>query len=155
MKDEHFVTVLEAREWDKIADTFEHVPAGRELKIQARKLDRMIVKTFKSFQDLFPVPKGAVQLSDLMSGKPVRSLKKFRKQQGKENRAIDKQYRRVLALAEKASREENGDLSRMEVRQIVQQMQARIRSLAVEKFNSILKKDNYFHFSKSKKKSAR
>jgi hypothetical protein len=146
MNDDRYILALEAREWFKQGNELQYqTPFARELRIQAQKLDRMVMDSLQSFADLFP-PRGQyATLRDLMLGDQRRSIKKLRKKQGRQNHAIDRQYKKLLGFAEKAMRkeiehEQNAPMTPADVRVMMESTCGLFRSMAINKLNLMLAK---------------
>jgi hypothetical protein len=131
MKDEYFVEFVEATEWVKHASKYHHETVTvRELKIQANKLRRMIGKGLANFVSP-PFTRSKV------------SKKKVRKLEGKVNRDIDQQYKKVLILAEKAICEKhvfegNEPPKRAQAREMLKQIRDIVRTSAVIRLQKTL-----------------
>jgi hypothetical protein len=130
MKDEHFVQILEAKEWAKHADEFDkETVIVRELRIQAKKFERLLAKSLREF----------------ISAKGKPPSKKRRKKEGRANQAIDRQYKKVLMLADKAMREEyrveNGlPMKRAQAQKLTAETQELVRQIAAKRFEILVLK---------------
>lgn len=142
MHNKHFVQVLEAKEWAKHAGEFTKETAlVRELRIQAKKFERLLFKS----------------LRDFLSHRNDPPSKSRRKKEGRLNREIDQQHQHVLALADQAMREEfqNSNGSPMEketARKSAAELQELVSIVAASKFEKLVLKTKALKKKKRKKK---